>query len=282
MPELPEVETVKRQLAKKIIGKTIIDIKINKQKQFQGNTNNILGKKIVKVERRAKYILITLKNNFCLLVHLKMTGQLIYVDKKGKYGGGHPIPPFNLKIPNKYTHIEIYFDDKSVLYYNDLRQFGWMKIVNLKELNKIFAKTGIEPLDGKFTLAIFTSLLAKKPKSKIKLFLMDQNVIAGIGNIYASEICFSAKVLPMRINNTLLNKEIKNLYIAIKSILQKAIKYQGTSANDYVTLQGIAGKYDKMLKVYNRKDGLCYYCKSKIKKIKLGQRGTYFCPNCQK
>lgn len=281
MPELPEVETIKRQLVQKIIGKVIAEVEVNKPKQFKGKIVDIMGAKITDVNRKAKFLILDLDNGKHILIHLKMTGQLIFVDPSGKYGGGHPIPPFNLPVPNKYTHITIRFKDGSVLYFNDLRQFGWMKVLDKIEKEKELQKTGIEPLSPNFTIDKFKQLLAKKPNAKIKLFLMDQSIISGIGNIYASEICYYAHVLPDRTNKTLTNQEIQRIHESIIKVLKLAIKYNGTSANDYVNLDGRQGTFDKMLRVYNRKGKRCE-CGGAINKVKMGQRGTYYCDNCQK
>jgi len=283
MPELPEVETIKRQLEKKVVGLTIKNVKINKPKLFKGDTKDIIGAKITNVGRRAKMFIVDLNNGKHLLIHLKMTGQLIFVDKEGKYGGGHPIPPFNLEVPNKYSHIIIYFTDGSVLYFNDLRQFGWIKVLSGKELEKALEKSGVEPYSKEFTLKYFREILLRKKKSPIKLVLMDQNLIVGIGNIYANEMLFVAGVKPDKKVEKLSIAEIKKIYNAIFEIFDKAIKYQGTSAEDYVNLEGKPGEFDKHLLIYDKEGENCpRNCGGKIEKIKFGGRGTYFCSKCQK
>ncbi|OGD65809.1 hypothetical protein A3F08_01825, partial [Candidatus Berkelbacteria bacterium RIFCSPHIGHO2_12_FULL_36_9] len=221
MPELPEVETISRQLKEKVKGLTIKDIKVTKSRLFIGNPKDIIGAKIEDVERRAKQIIINLKPNsqsrtgrgLYLLIHLKMTGQLIYADptslklrgasKNGQFGGGHPVPPFNTEVPNKYTYVTFNFSDGSTLYYNDLRQFGWIKLVTSDQLTKELAKFGPEPLSSEFTINQLKSNLFKHKRLKIKPTLMDQSVVAGLGNIYAAEVCFRAGVLPDRKIETL-------------------------------------------------------------------------------
>jgi formamidopyrimidine-DNA glycosylase len=283
MPELPEVETIKKQLEKKVIGLTIKDVVINKPKLFKGEPEDIIGAKIISVERRAKMFVIDLDNCKHLLIHLKMTGQLIYVDKNGAYGGGHPIPPFNFTVPNVYSHIIFDFADGSKLYFNDLRQFGWIKVLSSEELDKEFEKTGIEPFSKEFTLPRFIEILNQKKKSPIKLVLMDQALMVGIGNIYANEICFMAHVMPDRKIESLNKKEMKEIYDAIFVILNSAIKYQSTSAVDYVTLEGKTGSYDQHLMVYGKAGEPCpNKCSGTIEKIKLGGRGTFFCRSCQR
>jgi len=283
MPELPEVETIKRQLREKVLGLQIFKIEVFKEKQFRGKKENIIGAKIIDVRRRAKNIIIDLDNQLHLLIHLKMTGQLIYSDKNNKYGGGHPIAPFGLLVPNKYTHIRIYFTDKSRLYYNDVRQFGWMKVLDEIDLKKEFDKFGPEPLDKEFDFKIFYKRINKKENQPIKIALMDQGVIVGLGNIYANELLFDAGIDPRRKVKTLSKNELEKIYKAINKVLKKAIKYQGTSADDYVTLQGEKGHYDEKLWIYDKKDEKCpNKCGGIIEKIKVGGRGTYYCSKCQK
>lgn len=291
MPELPEVETISRQLKKKVVGLSIKDVKVTKSRLFVGDPRDIIRAKIIEVERRAKQIIIDLepKRNLrgCgrlhLFIHLKMTGQLIFADKKGQFGGGHPVPPFNTEMPNKYTYITFDLSDGSKLYYNDLRQFGWIKVLGDKELEKELSKFGPEPLSSDFTLdKLKTNLLLHK-RLKIKPTLMDQSVIAGLGNIYTAEVCFRAVIMPDRKIETLSDQDFKNIYKAIKEVLSLAIKYKGTSADAYVTLEGKKGEYYSKLWVYGREGESCpKKCGGKIKKVMLAGRGTYFCPGCQK
>lgn len=282
MPELPEVETIKRQLKDKIIGKKIIDIEVRKQKLFQGKVNDVVGSKIVGVDRRAKMLVIDLDNNKHMLFHLKMSGQVIFRNKEGKFGGGHPIPKFDTSLPGKMTHVIFTLDNQSHIYFNEQRQFGWIKVMNDDELKKEFGKYGIEPLSREFTFAKFKELVLKRKRSQIKPVLMDQALIAGVGNIYASEACFLAKVDPTRTVGSLNDKELKGVYDGIKKILPVAIKYQGTSADLYVNAAGEPGSYEKYLKVYGHEGEKCPRCGGIIKKIKQSGRGTYYCPSCQK
>lgn len=290
MPELPEVETVKRQLDQKVIGLEIKDIEVDNPRSFLGDPKQIIGAKIVNISRRAKIIIIgltcggaTSESDLYLLIHLKMTGQLIFSDKFGKFGGGHPIPPFNAEVPYKHTHVIFEFTNGSHLYFNDVRKFGWIKIVNSRELKVESQKIGPEPLGEEFTLKLFKNNLLKHKKKPVKVVLMDSSVVAGIGNIYAAEACFDAKIRPDRKVSTLTDQDFKNLFNAIKKILPIAIKYQGVSADNYVTLEGKKGNYYDMLWVYDREGEDCpNKCGGKIAKTKLGGRGTYWCPKCQR
>lgn len=303
MPELPEVETIKRQLNQKVVGLVIKDLEVKNSRSFSGDPKQIIDAKIISVDRRAKMIIIGLtvgvRNSdydLYLLIHLKMTGQLIYVDptspalgglrgtsKNGQFGGGHPVPPFNTEVPNKHTRVIFDFADGSHLYFNDVRKFGWIKLViSNKVLEQELANLGPEPLNDDFTVEILKNNLLKRKNTAIKVALMDPSVVAGIGNIYAAEACFYAKIKPDRKVSSLGNQDFKNLYDAIRKILPLAIKYQGVSADNYVTLEGKMGNYYKKLWVYDREGELCLKCKGKISKITLGGRGTYYCKKCQR
>jgi formamidopyrimidine-DNA glycosylase len=275
MPELPEVQTIVNQLQRKIVGKKIKSVKINlaklingvKVKDFEKIVN---GAKIEKVSRRAKLIIIELSNHYSLIVHLKLTGRLIFKKK--------------LEGEDEKSHLIYEFSDGSFLIHHDFRQFGWVKLIKTNELEKYFEKEGFgpEPLEKEFTLEKFKELLAKKPRQKIKPLLMDQKFIAGVGNVYAQEACWCAKILPTRIVKSLKDEEIENLYHCLIKILKEAIKYRGSSVDAYVDTEGKPGEYISHLKVYDREGEKCHRCFGKIKRITLGGRGTYFCPNCQK
>lgn len=275
MPELPEVETIKSQLSQLIIGKKIADVKVLLPKIVKLRANKfkktIIGAKIKRLNRRAKILTIELNNGWTMLIHLKMTGQLIFT-------------PASHAIENKHTHVVFKFSDKSQLIFNDLRQFGYIKLIKTKELSGFFLKEkiGPEPLEEDFILADFKALLTKKPNVKIKQFLMDPKNIAGIGNIYADEILFFAGVHPLRRVKKLEEGEVKKIFKGIKDILRLAIKLRGTSSNDYLDALGQKGKFAAKLKAYGRKGKKCVKCKGMIEKIKVGGRSASFCPACQK
>jgi len=275
MPELPEVETIKNQLKKEIIGKTVKKVVVELPKMLRNITVNefvrkIAGTKIKNVARRAKLLIINLSNGYSLLIHLKMTGQIIY--SQGKIQ------------PPKYSHFIYYFSDGSCLFHADLRQLGYAKLIKTQNLKDFFRqeKYGFEPLKRDFTLKKFKEILLKRKRQKIKPLLMDQSFIAGIGNVYANEACFCANVLPNRKVADLSKEEIKKIYQCLLKILRQAIKYKGTSADEYLDIYGQAGKYLPRLKVYGREGEKCFRCQGRIKKIKLAGRGTYYCPVCQK
>jgi len=292
MPELPEVETIRGDLSKKILSKKITCVEIKKPRLIKSSIEKfkkiISDNKFKKIDRRGKLIIIHLLKDGFLLIHLKMTGQLIYKKNKTIIGGGHDLPILRqggqgeLELQGKYTHIIFTFSDNSNLFFNDLRQFGYMKIVDKKELKKVLAEFGVEPLSKYFTLKKFKEILQNK-KTTIKQFLMNQKFIAGIGNIYADESCFLARIKPTRKAASLSENETKNLYNSIKKVLKLAIKKRGTTFNNYRDADGNTGNFVKFLKVYGRKGEFCKRCKkAKITKIKLGGRGTHYCSECQK
>lgn len=271
MPELPEVETLKRELGRVLVGKKI---KAFSAEKF---VLDLVGKKIEAVERRAKIIVITLSSGQFLLVHLKMTGQLIFKPAKGKLiMGGHP------EDPTKYTRATFDFTDNSQLLFNDLRKFGWLKLVTSSEAAKILDVHGVEPLSRQFTPTKFKEILARYPKRKIKQLLLDQTLIAGLGNIYVDEACFGAYIFPTRLVASLKEKEISDLHAAIIAVLKLSISKKGTSARNYRRSTGEKGGMVALLKVYGRAKLPCKRCTGTIQKIKLNGRGTHFCNQCQK
>jgi len=282
MPELPEVETVRRVLSFKIINKKIRDVKILKQKLFQGNPKEIIGSKIVAIDRRAKVLFIKLSNGKFLMVHLKMSGQLVWVSKAGeRVSLGHPIPFSDNNLPGKTTHI-IFSIDGGKLFYNDLRQFGWIKLVDQKTVKKEWKKFGPEPFSKEFSKDYLKKIFSRSKKA-IKLFLLDQNKIAGLGNIYANEALFEAGINPLKPTNSLEEKEIDKLRRAIIKILKEGIKYKGSSAADeaYIQPTGEKGAYQEHFRVYQKQGQKCQKCNTLIKKVKIGGRGTFYCPKCQ-
>ncbi len=291
MPELPEVETIRRSLNRYVPQIAVTKVLIHKPKLIHGGKARAMqfflkGKKFGIIERRGKLLIWPIANSSqYLLTHLKMTGQFIYKDKNKIIAGGHSEKNSDdaLVVPNKYTHIEIYLKNGGIIYYNDMRQFGYFKLVNQKQLAKVVQKFGIEPLTKGFTINNFFQVLQTKKKSKIKQILLDQTKIAGLGNIYVDEILHAARVRPTRRVGRLNLVEKKTLYQKITAILKRAVKERGTTFSDYLDADGNKGNYIKYLRVYGRAGEPCLTCKvGKIKKIKLVGRGTHYCPNCQK
>lgn len=289
MPELPEVETIRRDLNRAIIGKTIANLKVNNTGSIKSATlkqikKDLLGATIIKTARRAKILILTLDTDQHLLIHLKMTGQLIYRPSKvaNLIIGGHPQPGGLVNLPNRFTRVVFEFTDGSVLYFNDLRKFGWLRVVSGAELEEIKLKAGPEPLSNDFTLPYFIELLRRFGKRPIKTLLLDQKLIAGLGNIYADESLFLAKILPNKKAGLIKKPKAARLFAAIIEVLKLAIKKKGTSARNYRRADGGEGGMLKYLNVYSRAGRPCRVCQTTIKKIKLTGRGTHFCPKCQK
>ena len=283
MPELPEVETVKKELAKRIIGQKIVQVKILEKKQFFGDPELIIDQKIVKLWRRAKILAVDI-NGLTLLIHLKMTGQIIYLSNKKKLiSVGHPLPFGPDQLPNKMTRIIIGLDDGSRLFFNDSRKFGWLKVLTKKQAESELSSLGPEPLGKDFTLKYFINSL-KKTRRTVKTVLLDQAVVAGIGNIYANEALFEAEIDPRRQANSLSDQEIAKLHQAIKRILLEAINYGGTSAADqaYIKPDTSPGRYQEKLRVYQRNGQKCYRCGGIIARFNQNGRSTFWCPGCQK
>jgi formamidopyrimidine-DNA glycosylase len=281
MPELPEVETIKLGLQKYLVGRKVVDVQIKIPKIFVGSVKQIIGAKIIGLKRIGKGLIIELDNDFVLAVHLKMTGQLIYSDKNTQ---GLALSPKvgGRTLPSGYSHIIFVLDNNAFLYYNDLRQFGWIKVVRKDELMQIpfFKEMGPEPLKD-LTLEKFVKIVLGS-NLVIKILLMDQKKIGGIGNIYANDALFEAKIDPRRKARSLKSEEIKKLYASILKILQASLDYGGSSDENFVNALGQEGNYQKHALVYGREGEKCPACKGLIQKIKLGGRGTFFCPNCQK
>lgn len=302
MPELPEVQTIVEDLNKKIVGRRITGVwfdasKIIKKSKAAEFQKQIKGLKIIDVQRRGKNILIYLTddkrlitNNYLLLIHQKMTGHLLY----GKWKIRKVLKFKSLKVEslikgplrekvNDYIHLIFYFNNGWQMALSDLRKFAKVlfgrkeEIENLADLKKL----GPEPFDKNLTVSKFKSLINKE-KRKIKQVLMDQEVIVGIGNIYSDEILWQVKIHPFIPANKLTDNQLKDIYLAMRQILKKAIKLRGTSISDFRDTSGKSGAYADIRKVYAREGEKCQRCQNLIKRIKIGGRSAHYCPYCQK
>lgn len=299
MPELPEVEALRLGLKNKIINYKIKEIEVLKPKLIAGYgtkrkasssktklfKESILNKKILSIKRIAKNLILELDDKSVLIIHLKMTGQLVFVDKKkNKTLGGHPIiESYKETLPNKHTAI-IFTLDNGILYYNDVRMFGYVLFYkNLEEARKKkhFENLGLDPFQKEFTLDYFREALKKKNKN-IKAILLEQSIVTGCGNIYTDEICFASKILPTRIAKSLTNKEIENIYKNLKIILKNAIKEGGSSVSNYLLADGSKGNYTRNHKVYGRAGKKCKVCKNILEKNIIAGRSTVYCKVCQR
>lgn len=280
MPELPEVETIRQGIKQKLKGKKIAKVEVKVPKLFIGDIKNIIGAKITDAKRVAKILEIVLDNGYSILIHLKMTGQLIYKDEKSKAVGGHSQKLYDAEPPHAYTYIIYTFSDGSHLYFNDFRKFGWNRVVKISEIEKILGpdKFGPEPGQESFSEEYLKKIFAKSGKA-IKLVLMDQQKIGGVGNIYANDALYWAGILPTRSAKSLLKSEISKLKSAIEKVINLGLKYGGSSENTYVNIEGKKGHYMEVTVVYQKeKDPKGH----EVQRTKIGGRGTFYCDICQK
>jgi len=292
MPELPEVEVVRLFLDNHLINKTISDLKIITPKSFIGNSKLVEGQKIIKTSRLGKQLSLHLGNNLIILFHLKMTGQIIFIPllskgetrREGDFVFGHPTPKEDkTSLPNKSTRLVFTFSDASKLFFNDQRKFGWVKILNQAELVEAQKNLGLDILSPQFTSKYFYQQLQKTSRP-IKLVLLDQSNFAGIGNIYANDALFLAKIHPSNSSKKITLKKAILLRDFLIKIMIESIKAGGSTAKDnkYIHPDGSSGQHQFSFQVYQREKEPCLICQTPIKKVKIGGRGTFFCPLCQK
>ena len=287
MPELPEVETVRRGLADLIVSRSVVGVRTHESpKSFPNATSDVeqflIGARIVAVRRRAKVLLIDLSTDYTLVVHLKMTGQLV-VRGKHNFGAGHPNDSLIGELPDRSTRVTLDFDDGSHLYFNDQRKFGWMKLMPTLEVPNIdfMKKVGPEPLEDNFTPEQFRERFARRARTSIKAALLDQTVIAGVGNIYADESLWGARIDPRRKVADVTDAEFDTLYTELRAVMNLAIEKGGSTDKNYVNAEGKKGSYMDFARVFRREGQACPRCGHEIVKIKHAGRGTHFCPGCQ-
>jgi formamidopyrimidine-DNA glycosylase len=268
MPELPEVETIKNDLAPHVTGRIINSVTLLWERTLQQPSKEeferiIIGQKISGIDRRGKYLIFELESGYRLVMHMRMSGSLML-------GRNNPPP---------HTRAIIHLDNGNDIYFNDPRKFGKMQVV--KDCGCVLGKLGVEPLSDDFTIQTLSGLLGKR-KSPVKSVLLDQCLIAGIGNMYADEALFASKIHPSRPADSLTREEIKALHKTIQEVLRLGIKNKGASVTNYFRPDGETGTAHKQFKVAHCKDKPCPVCKTRLQRILVHQRGTYFCPNCQK
>lgn len=287
MPELPEVETVRAGLHKLIIGRVIKAARHDNPKSFPNalvDVRNFLINATVKdVRRRAKVLMIDLSTDYTLVIHLKMTGQLVFVGDE-RFGAGHPGDSLINKLPDKSTRATFTFVDGSYLYFNDQRKFGWMRLMPTPEVPNIdfMKKVGPEPLETDFTPGEFAGCFRRRANTSIKAAILDQSVVAGVGNIYADESLWGAKIHPKRLVKTITPREFEALYTDLRAVMNLAIAKGGSSNQTYINVDGEKGHYMDFARVFRREGQECPRCGTLIVKFKVAGRGTHICPNCQK
>jgi formamidopyrimidine-DNA glycosylase len=278
MPELPEVESIKRALEPDLVGKVISEIKVLSPKNFVGKKEDVIDKKIVSVERYGKVLVFGLTGKKFINVHFKLSGQILF-SKNVKHAVYKNIIPFTKgkKMPANTTRVIVEFSDGSGIFFNDLRKFGWMKVSE-----EPLKPKGVDVLAKEFTPKLISNI-TKKTRKPIKVLLMDQDLITGIGNIYANDSLFLAKIHPQRLSNSLTDKEIALLYKTIKKTISQGIRDCGSSGADeaFILPDGTRGGHQRNFLVYQREKEPCFVCKTIIKRIKHNGRSSFFCPKCQ-
>ena len=286
MPELPEVETVRRGLHQLIIGRQIRSQVHDTPKSFPNSEHDVrlflINATILDVRRRAKVLLIDLSTDYTLVIHLKMTGQLVFRGEE-TFGAGHPNESLIGELPDRSTRVTLEFMDGAKLYFNDQRKFGWMKLVPTMEVVDMpfMQKVGPEPLEDDFTAEEFAARFSRRAKTSIKAALLDQSVVAGVGNIYADESLWGAKVHPKRLVGAITSMEFELLYTELRQVMNLAIEKGGSTDKNYVNAEGNRGSYMDFARVFRREGLACPRCGAEIIKFKAAGRGTHICPVCQ-
>lgn len=288
MPELPEVETVRAGLGRLLPNSKIMQVFSDWPKSFPNAQNDIeaflIGAKVLDVRRRAKVLLIDLDSGYSLIIHLKMTGQLVYRsnDDAERFGAGHPNQSLVGMLPDKSTRVVLSFETAK-LFFNDQRKFGWMRLLPTIEIEQLdfFKKAGPEPLAADFTAQDFIARIRRRPGSSIKAVLLDQAVIAGVGNIYADESLWGAKIHPAATVRDISDSKLRTLFKELQYVLNLAIEKGGSTDKNYVNAEGKSGSYMRFARVFRREKLPCPRCGTIIVKLRVASRGTHICPNCQ-
>jgi formamidopyrimidine-DNA glycosylase len=287
MPELPEVETVRVGLTRLIVGKKIAGVWHDWPKSFPNAPEDVeqflTGASVLEVKRRAKVLLIELDSKYSLVIHLKMTGQMVFVGAE-RFGAGHPSDSLINDLPDKSTRVIIDFTDSAKLFFNDQRKFGWVKLLPTAEVPNIdfMKRVGPEPLAADFTAKAFQERTKRRPNTSIKAALLDQTIIAGVGNIYADESLWGAKIHPATLVKNIGDSKLNTLFNELQYVLELAIEKGGSSDRNYVNAEGKKGSYMSFARVFRREGLACPRCGRIIEKSRVAGRGTHTCPNCQR
>jgi formamidopyrimidine-DNA glycosylase len=287
MPELPEVETVRRGIERLAVGKKILGVEVLCEKSFQASNNDaeafLVGAKIVAARRRAKVLIIDLSTKYSLVIHLKMTGQLVFRGDED-WAAGHPTDSFVANLPDRSTRVQFDLSGGAKLFFNDQRKFGWVKLMPTEEVMELefLKKVGPEPLEGD-PHKEFLRRIRRRNGTVIKAAILDQSVIAGIGNIYADESLWMAKVHPATRVHDLSDKKLLDILHAAIEVMTRSIKSGGSTMKNYIRADGTKGNYlEKFANVFRREGQDCPRCGTTIEKIRVAGRGTHICPKCQK
>ena len=288
MPELPEVETVRLGLNRLLPGRVVHNVVSDNPKSFPnapGDVDSFLvGAAIAAVRRRAKVLIIDLSSGYSLVIHLKMTGQLVSRGNGERFGAGHPSSSLVGDLPDRSTRVTLTFTDGGTLFFNDQRKFGWMRLLPTPEVPNIdfMRKVGPEPLEAGFTWHVMKERLQRRANTGIKAALLDQTVIAGIGNIYADETLWGAQVHPTTPVHRLTDEDFRRMHTALTTVLRLSIEKGGSTDRNYVDAEGKRGSYLSFANVFRREGQPCPRCGTLVIKLKVAGRGTHVCPICQK
>ncbi len=288
MPELPEVETIRRGLEQTIVGLRVADVEVLELKSLPADADlidqQVIGHQVAGLSRFAKVLVMHLDSSYSLMFHLKMTGQLVLQRADGgRYAGGHPTKSMADSLPDKSTRVIFTFDGGTRLYFNDQRKFGWIKLVPEADVARdtLVSRLGPEPLTEAFELPRFAAVLARRKGSPIKAVILDQSTVSGVGNIYADEALHLARIHPAARAGTLSRGEAKRLYEAIRTIIRLGVEHGGTSFTSYVNALGGTGDYLQHSRVFRKQGSACPVCGTVIIKTRVAGRGTHLCPSCQ-
>lgn len=285
MPELPEVETIRRGLTDCVVkerGGKLLRVKVLEQKSFIGEPSRVVGAEVLRMRRRGKALIFDLENQVSLICHLRMTGQMIWVSDSDRFAGGHPNDNFISELPNKQTRVVLEFE-KGKLFFNDQRKFGFIKVVGTSEVEQdgFIRKLAKEPWE--MTGRELYEKLQRHKGAPIKSAILDQTIICGLGNIYADEALYYARVNPRRKAGSLTLSEVEKLVEGARVVMERSLEAGGSTIRNYVKSDGTKGDYLELFaEVFNRQGRSCRRCGAKIEKVRVGGRGTHFCPQCQK
>jgi formamidopyrimidine-DNA glycosylase len=283
MPELPEVETLRRGLARTLSGRRIVQAELIKPRIFSGQSGyrmeNVIGATVEDVRRRAKYLILSLSNGLSVVVHLSLAGQIVVEQPDGeRVAGGHPVPRYDAPLPHKQTSVIWRLDDGSVLFLTDIRQFAHLWIVPTPDVETVIPeeRLGVEVVGDTFSVAELARRLRRRPRSRLKPVLLDQKVVAGLGNIYVDEALWKARLHPLQMVGGLTDEEIERLHDAIKEVVHLALTH-GVAR----ILNGKAVEGAMLPRIHGREGLPCLHCGQPIQKFRVAGRGTYICPRCQ-
>jgi formamidopyrimidine-DNA glycosylase len=283
VPELPEVETVRRGLERLILGSVVASVEVLTDKSFRGDPAQLAGRAVNRIGRRGKVLIIELDGQLSLVAHLKMTGQMVYRSDESGWGAGHPTGSLIGQLPDASTRVILRFTDGAALFFNDQRKFGWLALMPNDQVAAIplLAQMGPEPLDGD-PWPEFHRRIRRHQRTSIKAALLNQAVVGGIGNIYADEALWAARTHPASLVGDLSDRKLRAILRAAASSIELSLSLGGSTDRNYVDAEGRPGAYLDFAEVFRRDGRPCRRCGQSIVKTRVAGRGTHFCPHCQR